>query len=64
MCCRSMKSHITNHEEQIDKYTESIAAMEEELKKVLQIISHVMSAAKVICYSLLLHYDGQTKPSS
>uniref|UniRef100_A0A3P8WE67 Kinesin-like protein n=1 Tax=Cynoglossus semilaevis TaxID=244447 RepID=A0A3P8WE67_CYNSE len=35
----SMKSHITNHEEQIDKYTESIAAMEEELKKVLQIIN-------------------------
>uniref|UniRef100_A0A3P8WB94 Kinesin family member 11 n=1 Tax=Cynoglossus semilaevis TaxID=244447 RepID=A0A3P8WB94_CYNSE len=35
----SMKSHITNHEEQIDKYTESIAAMEEELKKITELFT-------------------------
>lgn len=33
--CRSMNSKLVSQEEQITEYTERIAAMEEELKKVI-----------------------------
>lgn len=34
VCYRGMTSQITAHEEQMAEYTDRIAAMEEELKKV------------------------------
>lgn len=34
VCCRSMNSKMVSQEEQITEYTDRIAAMEEELKRV------------------------------
>lgn len=34
VCVRSMMSQITAHEENVSEYTDKIAVMEEELKKV------------------------------